>query len=179
MQTCALKLVVRQMSFFLLATPFLLLHIAWPLKLLTNALPIHCLCDATQKLECISFTENKCRHGGNAKVGRQAGNHEMNRKSGRCYIGTTPTEPHDSNMPNVSCYNQSSVINTICNQNTFIKTTPAEMGWIWWVLQKWSIKKTIFVSGNNSIYGISASMFQNFFVDPIIPHILNSLVCKV
>ena len=102
----------------------------------------------------------------------------MNRKSGRCSIGT-PTEPCDSNMPNVSCYNQSSVINTICNQNTFIKTTPAEMGWIWWVLQKWSIKKTIFVSGNNSIYGISASMFQNFFVEPIIPHILNSLVCKV
>ena len=39
MQTCALKLVVRQMSFFLLATPFLLLHIAWPLKLSTMPCP--------------------------------------------------------------------------------------------------------------------------------------------
>ena len=58
-----------------------------------------------RNLNVLSFTEggNKCRQGGNAKVGRQAGNHEMNRKSGRCYIGTTPTEPHDSNMPNVSC----------------------------------------------------------------------------
>ena len=121
---------------------------------------------------------NKCRQGGNAKVGRQAGNHEMNRKSGRCYIGTTPTEPHDSNMPNVSCYNQSSIIITICIQNTFMKTTAAEMGWIWWVLRKRSIKKTMFVSGNNSVYKIAASMLQNFFVRPIIPPTLNSRVCK-
>ena len=161
MQTCALKLVVRQMSFFLLATPFLLLHIAWLLKLSTMPSPYTASGVPLRNLKVSSFTEggNKCRQGGgNAKVGRQAGNHEMNRKSGRCSIGT-PTEPCDSNMPNVSCYNQSSVINTICNQNTFIKTTPAEMGWIWWGLQKWSIKKTIFVSGNNSICGISASMF--------------------
>ena len=167
------------MSFFLLATPFLLLHIAWPLKLLTMPCPYTACVMPLRNLNVLSFTEggNKCRQGGNAKVGRQAGNHEMNRKSGRCYIGT-PTEPHDSNMPNVRCYNQSSIIITICIQNTFMKTTVAEMGWIWWVLQKWSIKKTIFVSGKNSIYGISASMFQNFYVRPIIPHIFKSLVCK-
>ena len=115
MQTCALKLVVRQMSFFLLATPFLLLHIAWPLKLLTMPSPYTASGVPLSNLNVLSFTEggNKCRQGGNAKVGRQAGNHEMNRKSGRCYIGTTPTEPHDSNMPNVRCYNQSSIFITI------------------------------------------------------------------